>query len=227
MGKALDDVKVNLKGQSTDKKREFVEERINSLSGLNTGGFSESSKNFNKSILVGGSHTYSMGMLKLKDIKEESEFRPEGKGAEALRIDAAKSKILTSQRNTTANTSVANLLDSHPSTASGISPTHVTHTNSKTILHQAYLQALKQSSSMQELSRVDDMPGNILNRSNAELSRTRQNFLDQYEMVNQYNASGPSYKFTMSQAIIDSVATVIKNNATSKEYVLEKQKQGL
>ena len=81
---------------------------------------------------------------------------------------------------------------------------------------------------MQDLSRNDNMPHNILNRSDAELAKTRQNFLDQYEMINQYKMNtGPSYKFTMSTKVIDSVAEVLENNTVSKEYVLDKQKSKL
>lgn len=42
---------------------------------------------------------------------------------------------------------------------------------------------------MQEIVKQDYEPGNILARSDANLARTRQQFLDQYEMVNQYTAA--------------------------------------
>ena len=82
-------------------------------------------------------------------------------------------------RSSKANASVANLRASQPSTAVDIHAINsVSHTNSKTILHQAYLQALKQSSSVQSLDRNDNMPHNILARSDAELATTREDFLD-------------------------------------------------
>ena len=43
-------------------------------------------------------------------------------------------------------------------------------------------------------------------------------------MVNQYNTKGPSYKFTLSASLIESVEQVLTNNSVSKEYVLEKNK---
>ena len=131
-----------------------MEERVRSLSGLNTGGYSESSKNFNKSVLVGGSHTYAMGMLKLKDNDlRSSRIEEEDPNWNTINLNNLNTAKTTAVH--TNNSSVRNLLESKPTTSAGktASPTHVTHTNSKTILHQAYLQALKQSSSMQDLTR--------------------------------------------------------------------------
>ena len=73
---------------------------------------------------------------------------------------------------------------------------------------------------MREIAKEDYLPGNILARSDANLARTRQNFLSQYELVNQYQrgAGMPSYKFALSSAVIDSVDTVIKNGSESKEW---------
>ena len=73
---------------------------------------------------------------------------------------------------------------------------------------------------MREIVKQDYQPGNILTRSDANLARTRQQFLDQYEMVNQYTAAEnvPSYKFALSSSLIDSVKTVMENQSKSKDY---------
>ena len=203
---------MKLRGHTTEEKREYVEKRINSLSGINENGFNEKGSRiyFDKKIVVGGSHTFSKGMLKLKDTKKkdvQEESNTETKNINApLVIENVKHRYMSTTRNTSTNASRANLLESQPPSSvdrHNISP--ITNNNSKTILHQAYLQALKQSTSMQELQRYDNMPINILNRSDAELARTRQDFLDQYDMVNQYTKAGPSYKFTLSTDLVSQV----------------------
>ena len=72
---------------------------------------------------------------------------------------------------------------------------------------------------MQEIVKQEIQPNNILARSDANLKRTRQNFLNQYEMVNHYENWQPSYKFAVSQSAIESVGTVLKNNSEKKDYV--------
>ena len=139
-----------------------------------------------------------------------------------MNIEKISPRKAATTRSPKVNASVTNLRASQPSTAVDIHAINsVSHTNSKTILHQAYLQALKQSSSVQSLNRNDNMPHNILARSDAELATTREDFLDQYDMFNQYKLTVPSYKYTLSTSLIDSVETVLKNKTQSKDYVRE------
>ena len=85
------------------------------------------------------------------------------------------------------------------------------------------MQALSQSSSVQEIVKKDYTPANILTRSDANLARTRMNFLNQYELVDDYkrNEGLPSYKFALSSSLIESVDTVIENNGEKKDYILK------
>ena len=80
-------------------------------------------------MIVGGSQTFSKGILNLK---EKSEVWDE-EAFNTATLEHLNTGLFTSNSRNT------DLLGSDPSTATGALNTHVTTTKSKTILHQAYL----------------------------------------------------------------------------------------
>ena len=82
-----------------------MEERVNSLSRLNIhSNQNDSQREFDRSMIVGGSQTFSKGMLNMKEKSDQ----PEEEGYNTITLGNLNKGLHTS------NSSITDFLDSHP-----------------------------------------------------------------------------------------------------------------